>query len=207
MTIKADWGTDDVGSAMTDDRRQRLSALVDGECSPAELKATLAEALLDPELKACWERYQNIGRALRGEPVRPAARAVAGRVAERLAAEPPALPVAPRSTVTTSRRLAAAAGPILGVALAAGIAMVAVVLGPSLGTHQTTSTAPNLAATMPDTDAAGQDREPADRWAVDEPRVASKLNELLVSHRERSPATGFGGLIPYAAVVSYGGSR
>jgi len=207
---------------MTDDRQQRLSALVDGESSASELRATLAETLLDPELTACWERYFLIGRSLRGEPLRTSARQTVAGVAERIALEPvPDVPVVPasadaglvRSTPgAASRRrrpAATAAGPIVGVALAAGLAVVAVAIGPNL-IHSGGLTEPAMVEATPVTPPAilgGDGLNVIDRWAVGEPNVASKLNELLVSHRERAAASGISGLIPYAAVVGYAGTR
>ena len=207
---------------MTDDRRQRLSALVDGESSASELRATLAETLLDPELTACWERYFLIGRSLRGEPLPTSARQVAANVAERVAREPvpdsigvPANATAdpvqstPGPASTRRRPAATAAGPIVGVALAAGLAVVAVAIGPNL-IHRGGLTEPVMVEVTPVTPPAilgSQSLNVIDRWAVGEPNVASKLNELLVSHRERAAASGISGLIPYAAVVGYAGTR
>jgi hypothetical protein len=59
----------------------------------------------------------------------------------------------------------------------------------------------------PPTVVGSQGLNAVDRWAVGEPNVASKLNELLVSHRERAAASGINGLIPYASVVGYAGTR
>ena len=195
---------------MTDDRRQRLSALLDGESSPAELKQTLAETLLDPELTACWERYHTIGRVLRGEHVSASARHIAAGVAQRLAEEPVPRPQASAPPAplpqAAARRRAAAAGPIVGGALAAGLAMITVVVGPRIGGYTGHPDAPAVAERAPVNIDPGTPVA-VERWAVDKPVVASKLNELLVSHRERSAATGLGGLMPYAALVSYGGSR
>jgi negative regulator of sigma E activity len=191
---------------MSDDRRQRLSALVDGEGGPAQFQGTLAETLLDPELRACWARYIAIGRALRGEPVHAEINDVAARVAARIATEPERAepPAAVPIRGATVRRRAAAAGPIVGVALAAGLAMVAVVVGPRLGQTVGAYDGPSVAGAAPPALTA-----PAtvDRWATAAPAVASRLNELVVNHRERSAATGFGGLIPYAVVVGYAGPR
>jgi negative regulator of sigma E activity len=200
-------GIADLGTDMSDDRRQRLSALVDGEGGPAQFQGTLAETLLDPELRACWARYIAIGRVLRGEPVHADINDVAARVAATIAAEPgPGVaPAAPATTVPRAavRRRAAAAGPIVGVALAAGLAMVAVVVGPKLGQTVGTYDAPSVADAAP----PGPSAAPLERWAAATPDVASRLNELVVNHRERSAASGFGGLIPYAAVVGYASPR
>jgi len=197
---------------MIDDRRQRLSTLVDGEGSPTELQAALAETLLDPELEAHWERYLTIGRVLRGERLQPSGRAVAARVAARLAEEAPAGRPGPGAAPIplrrpTRRRRPAAAGPVLGGALAAGLALVAVVVAPRC-VDSGSLMGPALVeapATLPSRFADAP--EASNRWSVGEPTVASKLNELLVSHRERAGAGGLSGLIPYATVVGYGGSR
>lgn len=190
---------------MIDERHQRLSALVDGEGGPDELRNAVLEAIRDPELLGCWDRYLTIGRVLRGEPVSAAARTVAPRVAAAIEREP-ALPIPlPARRRATPR----SAAPVIGLALAAGVALVAVVphrLGEVTGEPPPV---PRIAAASTQTGAVpGAGLLPAavtERWTVAEPVVASKLSELLVSHRERAAASGFAGFIPYAAVVGYAG--
>jgi sigma-E factor negative regulatory protein RseA len=48
---------------------------------------------------------------------------------------------------------------------------------------------------------------PSQRWHVDQPGVANKLDRLLVNHQEYAPATGINGMMPYATLVSYDTGR
>ena len=70
---------------MTDEPRQRLSALQDGELAPAQVPALLDALAADTELRERWERYTLIGQAIRGEAIDPNARALADRVRNALA--------------------------------------------------------------------------------------------------------------------------
>lgn len=200
---------------MTDEQRQRLSALLDGEGGALDQGQAIDEAIADAQLREHWERYAMISRALRGEPVSTAARELAPRVAAALAeapAPPAALPARPPARGWGHRRPGGGGRrlprPVLGVALAAGVALVAVVVGPRLGGHlDGAAPAARLAARAPAT--------VIERWRVDQDDLAPliavvnapRLNELLVSHRERSVNNGLTGFMPYATVVGYGGAR
>jgi len=68
---------------MTEQLRQSLSAVVDGEADAFELRRVLDELDRDPELRAAWDRYHLIGSVIRGERTvrsHSAARELASRV-------------------------------------------------------------------------------------------------------------------------------
>jgi len=75
-----------------DKKREQVSALADGELDPGQAKQLLARLHEDPELRAVWDRYHEIGDAIRSDamaaPMRPD---FAARMAARLDAEPPLL--------------------------------------------------------------------------------------------------------------------
>ena len=73
---------------MSEQQRQHISALVDGEIDPALMDATISALESNPELGAAWERYHLIGGALRGEGVTPEYRDIAARVRAQLESEP-----------------------------------------------------------------------------------------------------------------------
>jgi sigma-E factor negative regulatory protein RseA len=101
---------------MTDDPiREQLSALADGELDKHERELLLARLSRDPALRATWERYHAMGEALRGGLAPRYPRGLAARVAAALAVEPDHRPA------RDWRR------PLIGAALAAGVATVAVV--------------------------------------------------------------------------------
>ncbi len=197
---------------MKEQQQQALSALLDGELTAAQANGVLDTLERDPELRGAWERYHLIGGALRGEPVVMAYRDVAEETRARVASEPTVLaPAAPRARRPS--RLA----PFAGVALAASAAFLAVLAVPSLFEP---ASIPSAASTMaqtaehtavPESQAAASERflvgRPFQRWHVDEPGVASKLDRLLVNHQEYAPATGINGMLPYATLVSYDTGR
>lgn len=206
---------------MTDEQRQRLSLLIDGECAPLQGQQTLDDACNDPDLRACWERYQLIGQVLRGEPVSASARRIAVGVASALSEQQVNQPIVLRPR--RRRPATAVAGaPLVSVALAAGLALLAVVVGPRLeapfagpsragdGLAEMTVAAPwkTYGGLLP-TGLGGLPPGQAvtDAWAVGEPQLASRLNELLVNHRERAAATSFTGPLPFVTVVGHAGAR
>lgn len=83
-------------------RRQQISALVDGELDTAEA-VHLLKALRSPELRDTWDTYHQIGDVIRNEAMAGAVRRdFSARFAERLANEPVLL--APRRSLL--RRMA-----------------------------------------------------------------------------------------------------
>jgi sigma-E factor negative regulatory protein RseA len=186
---------------MSDELRQRISELQDGELGPAGT-ARLVDAMAgDPSLRGTWERYHAIGQAIRGESVHVSRRGVADVVRERIAHEPTVL--APRmehaKRPTTKR-------PILGIALAAAAAFLAVFVAPSL--FDGVSSLPSVPATAP-TFAAQPEVVviPAKRWDLDHPELVNKLDLFLVTHQETAPTTGAKGMLPYATFVGYEAGR
>lgn len=197
---------------MKEQQRQALSALLDGELTTAQANGVLDTLERDPELRGLWERYHLIGGALRGEDAVVAYRDIADRTRARIASEPTLL--APRGARTgRPSRLA----PFAGVALAASAAFLAVFAVPSLfepaATHPTASTMAQTALPAPARESGVFVSErfrigrPVQRWHVDQPALASKLDRLLVNHQEYAPATGINGMLPYATLVSYDAGR
>jgi sigma-E factor negative regulatory protein RseA len=197
---------------MKEQQRQALSALLDGELPAPQAGRLLDELERDADLRALWEHYHLVSGALRGERVAVAYRDIADRTRAQIAAEPTVLApgaVRPRRP----SRLA----PFAGVALAASAAFLAVFAVPSLfQTGVTPPTAPTTAqvpapAPVRETQPLASERflvgRPSQRWHLDQPAVATKLDRLLVSHQEYAPATGINGMLPYATLVSYDAGR
>ena len=201
---------------MKEQQQQALSALLDGELSAPQASAVLDALERDPQLRGLWERYHLIGGVLRGEAVVMAYRDVAERSREGIAAEPTVLAPSGPGARRPSR-----IAPFAGVALAASAAFLAVFAVPSLFepsvtpprgatiTSINTQTAPP--GTLVEPRAAARERFLVDRsvqrWHVDQPAVASKLDRFLVNHQEYAPATGINGMLPYATLVSYDAGR
>jgi len=179
---------------MTDEPRQRLSALQDGELAPAQVPALLDALAADTELRERWERYTLIGQAIRGEAIDPNARALADRVRNALAAEPTIL--CPPRQKPAPRRWT---GRYTGLALAASVLLVAVLATPVFVGNPVTQTAVGPVAAR----LVERETIPLQRWHLEHPGLASKLDRYLVTHQATAPATGAKGLLPYAMLVGY----
>ncbi|MEO6138617.1 MAG: RseA family anti-sigma factor [Luteimonas sp.] len=105
-----------------DHNRLQLSALLDGELSPHEARFLLRRLQHDPELAACWDRWNLCGDVLRGRVEVMASSGFSQGVAAALAAAPVSKPI---KGVADSRRLRWGGG----AALAASVAMIALFLG------------------------------------------------------------------------------
>ncbi|MCC7198324.1 MAG: sigma-E factor negative regulatory protein [Gammaproteobacteria bacterium] len=109
---------------MTEPVKEQLSALLDGELPDGEMELLVKRLDRDPDLRLTLSRYSLIGAALRTDGQIPAARAVAARVSAALAQEPP---LAAASSQGWSRWTQLVAG----LAVAASVAVVAVMLAAS----------------------------------------------------------------------------
>lgn len=137
---------------MSEQIREQVSAFLDGELPDSETELLLKRLTRDGELRESFGRYALIGEALRGSSAGLLTKGFAGRVNLAIDGEPAAADAKPR-----------AAGaprwwrPAAGVAVAAGVAAIAVValqqravapaLRPALAvTAQTTAPVSSLAA-------------------------------------------------------------
>lgn len=104
---------------------EQLSALLDGELPPEQTEFLLKRAARDADLRATLARYQLVGDTLRGERVRARPDFVL-RVSAAIAAEPalsaPAIVRGRAKAAPVARWLR----PVAGLAIAAGVASVAV---------------------------------------------------------------------------------
>jgi sigma-E factor negative regulatory protein RseA len=209
---------------MTEQERQAVSALLDGESNAPQINGLLDALERDGALRDVWERYHLIGGALRAEGVALAYRGIAAGVRVRVAAEPtvlaPAARAARRALPEQSYRPSRLA-PFAGVALAASAAFLAVFAVPTLfqaGVDRPDGAVVAEAAVAPAGSAtAGAARSaaaqpflvgrPGQRWHLDQPAVENKLDRYLVSHQEYAPATGMNRMLPYATLVSYDTGR
>ena len=183
---------------MTEEHRQRLSQLIDGELDPGHAVGLLRDMGGDPGLQAAWERYHLIGQALRREPIDVRHRAIAQQVRARLAAEPTVL--APRRGTRSRRQSLQRAG---AAAMAASLALGAFLAAPLL--FDDSASAPGARPAI----ARLVERESISmqRLQREQPGLASKLDLYLVTHQATAPATGAKGMLPYAALVGYEARR
>ena len=190
---------------MTEEQRQRLSQLVDGEMQRGAAAPLLDAVESDSELRATWERYHLIGQALRREPIDPDRRAIAAQVRDRIAVEP--IPIATRRPRWVSAPVHVGGMPgrrrwAMGLAVAACGGVAAFMAAPLLmsegGSTSGLPGAPQLVA---------RESIPISRVQIENPELASKLDLYLVTHQATAPATGAKGMLPYATLVGYEAPR
>lgn len=182
---------------MSEDHRQRISELQDGELAPSEIPALLEALATDAELRRCWERYALIGQALRGEVIDPQARQLADRVQRALTVEPLRPLSRPRSRWTGPRVR------LIGVGLAASVLLVAVLSTPLLlRERQASYPRVPLVARMNE-----QRGWSVQRWHIGRPELVHKLDRYLLTHQAAAPATSAKGSLPYVMLVGGSGGR
>jgi sigma-E factor negative regulatory protein RseA len=185
---------------MSDPTREELSSLIDEGVDAETLRRGLDGLGGDEALRGAWTRYHLIGYALRGEPVRAEYQQIAPQVAARLQAEPTLL-APPRRRPAQGIRLR----PLVGYALAASVALVAVFAMPPLW-ERPPATGGQLVAQQPAEPSRTLPESPA-QWTEGRPALEQKLTRYLVKHQEYAPAGGMKGVLPYATFVSYEGGR
>ena len=155
---------------MTDALNEQLSACLDGELPPAELDLLLKRVGREAELRAAIGRYSLIGEAMRAERPAVASRDFAGKVMAAVAAEsatavstttpsPTYSPIHPKRRNDAVRAPAGASWispatlrylrPAAGMAIAAGVAAVAVLTLQPSGQPSDGISLPMVAANQP----------------------------------------------------------
>ncbi len=182
---------------MTEKLREMISALTDDEIPTAELEMLLRRVSRDPELKACWGRYQLIGECVRGELAGQADLSLVDRIHAALEDEPTASGPRQPSWLKTAA----------GVAIAASVAMVAVF---TMQPHDTGSSDGNgpsevvpMAASVPAATPVSYGAISGVRWDQGPVEVQTQLNNFLVNHNEYASGIGRQGMLPYMHIAAY----
>ena len=190
-----------------DERKlEQISAGVDGES--AAPGADAQGWVNDHHGRSVWSRYHLIGDLLRHDLSPQAPIDVRANVASALAQEPVVL--APqqlrkgKSTGSLQQRL-------LGLAVAASVALVVVVGVQRFQTGGALGVAPQLAQTEPTTQSIiggpefGSDivRVGGTRWAAAQPAVELRLNGYLMDHSEQTAGVGVQAMVPSVQLVGY----
>jgi len=110
---------------MTDQIREQMSALLDGELRPDEMGLLLRRMERDAGLRRAYGNYVLAGEILRSPGGRTASPGFAARVSAAIAQDEPAVGLAPPPVQPPTRRWTR---PAAGVAVAAGAAIAAVLL-------------------------------------------------------------------------------
>lgn len=124
---------------MTERIKEQLSAFLDGELPEPESALLVKRLERDDDLRGALSRYSLIGAVLRSDGDVPAARQVAARVSAAIAREPSG-----RMAVARFRP-SALARPLAGLAVAAGVAAVAVLMMQRLDAESPAQPEPVLA--------------------------------------------------------------
>lgn len=187
---------------MKDEIREQISALVDDELTDLERPLLLGRLQRNAELRARMGRYQLIGDVIRGGVTQASGLGIAARVQEALANDPAtedaAVMTAPAAPQVTPRRFWK---PVVGFAIAASVALVAVLSFQNLqpSTPETTQ----LAVTRTDTPPSVQISSREAQWDRIEPQVEKRLSGYLVNHSEFAASYGMQGLTPYVRIVGF----
>jgi negative regulator of sigma E activity len=198
------------------ERNSQVSALFDGELDAAQAGLVTRRLLKDPALRASWGRYAVIGASLRGEPLSTGHRGkgdIAARVRMAMerelplaVADPVRMAEPPQRTVSTWRTAA------LGSALAAGVAMVAIIVmrgqAPAPIGLVASTALPSPEVSAPLADAAlkvtGESPAPSYTTPLDVHRAGARastpLVNYVVAHSEYT--TPMVRLSPLSAVIS-----
>ena len=178
------------------DERELLSALVDGQVTPKQVRTRIDTLLQDSALQLAWSRYWLISDVLKHNLTGDVGSELLDRVKQSVHAEA-ALP-APQSRARPRRWSSVRPG--IGFALAASVAVVGLLGVLTLGERPDDSQETVAAKMEP---AAARERSARMRWDVGQPGVEERLNRYLVTHSEYE--SGVRGMLSYARVVGYDG--
>lgn len=195
---------------MADIIEEKLSALVDGEMPREECESLLDELKHDPARQACWRHYHLISDALKNNLPDELPEDFVNRVSLALESEP-LLSTPPRRAANASTFLR----PTIGFALAASVAAVAFIgLGwnTQTGVEQMPTLASNTTTTVPSGITTVSAQQPmvsythvhGRQWDVEQPELASKLNDYLINHDQYSAGDGMhNSVLPQVRIVGF----
>lgn len=180
--------------------QELLSALMDGECSDQELDRLLDAIERDETLKRSWDRHWLARDAQTGLSVaRPTDGAMPCICADVMARLEAPLPSRVQPMPRRAMRVARYWKPVAGLAAAASVAGLALLVGPALLGPQMDVNAPVV--TLPVAPAPGQVLV----RAVGEPRPLGddELQQLLIEHSNALADRGVGGALSYARFAAH----
>lgn len=177
---------------MDGDPKEQLSALVDDELAPNQRALLLARLLREPQSRQQWAHYHLIGEAMRRALPPAVDPDFSERIARAIATEalPPSPPAAATdSTSSVQHQSARWLRPLVGLAVAASVAVVAILSLPSSPLHEPASSAP-----------LAQRERSVQPVAVTLP--VTPLDTYLRKHAEYAGRVGVAPMLPYVRMVS-----
>ncbi|MGV6826389.1 MAG: sigma-E factor negative regulatory protein [bacterium] len=185
----------------TDKNHELLSMLLDDEPGAKTLSRSLGSKAHDTEFRSTVARYRLISASMKGEQLGVHCLDLAESVSRALDEEPTVL--APKLKRQRSRWVQ----PLMGGALAASVAAVAVLVGPQILQEEAPSI--NAISAIPVAEVQNVTVMPVvakeTRWKTLAPEVESDLNEYLEDHSEQGNWAQPSGVMPYTHYVSYDG--
>jgi sigma-E factor negative regulatory protein RseA len=184
---------------------EEISAFIDDELERPQSQRLAGRLVTDTDCRAIWRRYQVYGAAMRQELPSGLSADFADRVQQALANEPVQL-------VPVQRRRSPVLVPATGLAVAASLLLITVLLLRPLGDDPATTGTPVPLASAPTSTAgtlassgSGVDSELIVANSRNE-NIRQRINRLLVEHNEYNPATDVTGMLPYSRFVSHSAS-
>ncbi len=188
---------------------EQVSALADDELSQAEFDRLIRQAEDDPAIGRCLQRYALIRDALhRNLPDRMAiGDQVADRVAELLKQEP-----AHRGSIAAVARrtpIQRLTRPVAGLAIAASVAMLAVVIWPGSEAPDPNVQPTTVASSSFSSSGTGVQTVSSDniRWDRLDPDVQARLNGYAISHGEQSGTHQVGIMPRHVRITGHGSAE
>ena len=183
---------------MTEETREHLSALIDGEISRETSRFLVRRLGTDGELRATWTRYHLIRDCLRHQDGSIAGADLSDRISQALEDDQPVQ----KSRARPARWLKPAAG----LAIAASVALMAVVaVGPGIpGTSQQSNGLVEQSQNTPFVSPQGLTAAPSSSqvsFSGDANYSNQKMNSYLLRHYQASGATGGKSFVTLVPIV------
>lgn len=179
-----------------------LSALLDGECSPAELDRLLDEMERSPELKARWSRLCAAREAAEGTRIMAATcicTGVMAQLGEQTPVNARVIPLRPAPRLWKPLAALAAAAGVAAVAVMVGLPGTAPVTGAASAGYSPAVISNPVSLPVP---AISRSRDlRAVAYTPDE--EAQQLDSYLVAHSNSLAAQGMGGTLRYTRLATH----
>lgn len=185
---------------------EQISALVDGELSPEEIKAQIPSLLSEGREREQWQNYHLMRDVLQQQLPQEHNSAFTQSVMKQLESEPTVL--APKKTGRTFSQQ------LVGVGLAASVAAVALLSTYVMNIPDGEQSVQMVAQTSPKVEKRSSELVKVDQWkrapelaqAKDDPDL-KQFSSYLANHAASSAGSRNQGFMPYARVVGYSNEK
>ena len=188
---------------MNEQKREQLSALVDDELAQ-EASSVIESLLEDNDAKETWSRYHLIGNSLRGHLPEHIVD-ISSNVSQAIASEPTILAPAKKSS---SRKSSDLMKPVMGFAIAASVAAVAIFNVQQANqiseTGRPVIAQSSIATSQPSLATSPQlvNQQTAQAQVYQVKHIDPRLNRYLVNYNEYRANTVVSGMPPHVRMVA-----